>query len=478
MTRTMLPYQRRWVEAAASLKVAEKGRRIGLSWAEAYAATMHAARRAGGNVYYQSYSLENALGFISDCADWAAAVEAAASEIGEVVLAEGDKSILAKRIEFASGHEILALTSAPRAIRSRGRPRDWVVIDEAAFVDDLDAVLKSATAFRVWGGSVHVISTHDGDMSPFASLCREVEEGRRSGYHQRTSFRDAVREGLYRRICEVEGREHTAADEDAWVEDIYAQYRDTAAEELDAIPSSGHGYWISWPLILAAEHTDAGQPDLYADGYAYAGVDIARRRDLWVMSVVEEVGDVLWVRDVQTRLDAPFSEHYQIMDEAWRRYRMLQLSADQTGMGEAPVEEMQARHPGQVEGVLMSGSARLDVATVLRRRFEDRAIRIPRSEELRASLRLLRRAPGPGGASRIVTAGRAGHDHADRAWSLALACAAADTARTGPVEGIVCPRSEAAGIHAAADPDLEPDAPWAGLPLVPSETDASLGGVR
>ena len=59
--RTLLPYQARWVGDAAPLKIAEKSRRIGLSWAEAYDAVVHAG--AGkGNVTYQSYDKEMTRG--------------------------------------------------------------------------------------------------------------------------------------------------------------------------------------------------------------------------------------------------------------------------------------------------------------------------------------------------------------------------------------------------------------------------------
>ena len=52
----------------AGLKVIEKSRRIGVSWAEAYDAVMHAGEDAG-NVYYQAYNQDMTRGFIDDCAE-------------------------------------------------------------------------------------------------------------------------------------------------------------------------------------------------------------------------------------------------------------------------------------------------------------------------------------------------------------------------------------------------------------------------
>ena len=45
--RTLLSYQARWVGDRAGLKVIEKSRRIGMSWAEAYDAVMHAGEGRG-----------------------------------------------------------------------------------------------------------------------------------------------------------------------------------------------------------------------------------------------------------------------------------------------------------------------------------------------------------------------------------------------------------------------------------------------
>jgi phage FluMu gp28-like protein len=41
-----------------------------------------------------------------------------------------------------------------------------VLIDEAAFHDDLDELLKAAMALTMWGSHVVVISTHDGAENP------------------------------------------------------------------------------------------------------------------------------------------------------------------------------------------------------------------------------------------------------------------------------------------------------------------------
>ena len=225
---TLLPYQTRWLADGAGLKVIEKARRVGISWAEAYDAVMHAGAAGSGNVYYQAYNWEMTRGFIADCADWARTLQLTAGSLGETLIDEGQR-IQAFRIAFASGREILAMTSAPRAFRSKGRPGDLAIIDEAAFVDDLGQVLKAAMAFRVWGGRAHVISTHNGEANPFAALCRDLREGARPGSLHRITLEEALAEGLFRKIAAAQGRPWSAEAEAAWEAEIRAEYGHSCA---------------------------------------------------------------------------------------------------------------------------------------------------------------------------------------------------------------------------------------------------------
>ena len=66
---------------------------------------------------------------------------------------EASPSAIAFRLPFRSGKQIYAVTSAPRAFRSKGRPGDRAVLDEAAFVDDLGECLKAALAFLTWAAA-------------------------------------------------------------------------------------------------------------------------------------------------------------------------------------------------------------------------------------------------------------------------------------------------------------------------------------
>ena len=374
-----------------------------MSWAEAYDSVMYAGENLG-NIYYQSYNLDMTRGFIGDCGDWARALQVGAEAVDEALvdLDEGDP-VKAFRMGLASGREIVAMTSAPRAFRSKGRPGDVAVVDEAAFIDDLDEVLKAAMAFRIWGGTVHILSTHNGEASPFNRLVSAIRDGERPGRLHTVTFDEAVTAGLARRRMEVVGEPWSPEIEAAWVEEVRQEYGDDAAEELDCVPAAGAGAWLSWEQIKKVEHDQAGDPGRYAGGRTVIGNDIARRRHLWVAWVLELVGDVAWTREVVELQNASFAEQDDILDELVERYRPSRIAMDQTGMGERPVEDAQRRYGTQrVEGVLMTPAVRLELAGSLKRRVEDVEIRIPKSTAVRQDLHAVRRAAGPTGAPRLV----------------------------------------------------------------------------
>lgn len=420
---TLLPYQSRWVGDASSLKICEKGRRIGLSWAEAYDSVLYAARAVGGgDVYYQSYAHETTRTFIDDCADWARRLKKPVEAVGETLLEpSGERAF---RLPFASGRSIVALTNAPRAFRSHGKPGDRAVLDEAAFVDNLPEALKAALAFRVWGGGVRIISTHNGEGSAFNRLVCDVRDGARPGSLHTVRFRDAIAEGLHRRICAVAGDEWSAAAERDWEAEIRAEYGEAAEEELDCVPRSAGGAWLAWSLIRQAERPE-DELAARAEGPAWIGVDVARRGDLWVLVVAQRVDGVLSVREIVAERGITFAEQRRRVEAALARWRPVRVAVDQTGMGEMFVEDLQRRFGRVIEGVLFSPARRLDIATALRQAFEDGLIRIPASEALRRDLHSVRQEAGATGAPRLV-ADRSGTDgHADRFWAMALAVAAA-----------------------------------------------------
>jgi len=456
----LLAYQSAWVREAAPVAAYRKSRRVGISYTTGYLALLHSALEGRGDVWYQTYSHEAAKEFLTDVRSWAERVDAALVEHGETLLDLGSETdpdtggrravrLTAFQAVFANGRRITAMPGTPRVWRSKGRPRDLGIIDEAAWVDDLAAIMQAAFAFVLTGGAVRIISSAGVADDPFEAFCGDLRAGRRDGALHETYFDDALAAGYYREVvAPANGWAATAEAEAEYRERVVRLYAEHADQELHGVALSAARRWLSDEEIRGCEHPDAQRPALHGGGRWAVGIDIARRRDLWVAVVVEDVHGVLWVREMQEERNLPFwarkepghdSQERRVegLIDSYGRSRLLRIGTDQTGMGEAVTEGYQRRWGDAVEGVLLTESRRLDLAAGLREAFRARRLRIPPRPELRRDLRSMGDT-GSREAPRLAYVGdergrKVSGEHADRFWALAIAVdmAGREPAETG-----------------------------------------------
>ncbi|HIC8274732.1 TPA: hypothetical protein ACW7NY_006315, partial [Klebsiella michiganensis] len=116
------------------------------------------------------------IGYVAKFARVIAAQQAQdVSAIEEFLFEDQDEQgntrmIAAYRVRFASGFQVAALSSRPANIRGL---QGVVVIDEAAFHQDVQGVLDAATALLIWGGRIVIISSHNGKNNPFCQFCND-----------------------------------------------------------------------------------------------------------------------------------------------------------------------------------------------------------------------------------------------------------------------------------------------------------------
>lgn len=256
--QVLLPYQRRWIADQAQIKIGEKSRRTGLTWAEAADAALNGSmsRAAGGcDTFYVGTTKDMAREFIDACAMWAKAYNLAADDVGEEVLADEDKDILVYVINFASGFKIKALSSNPSNLRGM---QGNVIIDEAAFQGDLAALLKAALALTMWGSKVRIISTHNGIENLFNTLITESRAGKRRYSVHRIDIELAIAEGLYKRICQVTRKGWSPEAEDEWLANLLSDTatEEDAREEYYCEPKNGGGTYLARSLRERAARGD------------------------------------------------------------------------------------------------------------------------------------------------------------------------------------------------------------------------------
>ncbi len=248
----LMKHQVEWLKIKTDIKACPKGRRTGITFAESFDAvfTAAASKDAGGmSVYYIGDTKEKGLEFIGYCAKFSRVIAEAQGQIVQIeeflFEDQNDKGetrqITAYRIRYASGFQIVALSSRPENIRGlQGK----VVIDEAAFHPNVQGVMEAATALLIWGGRISVISSHNGKNNPFNQFVKDIENGvfgEDAKVHVVT-FDDAVENGLYERVCFMQGKEATLEGKEKWYKKIRKAYGSRKAamrEELDAIPRDG-----------------------------------------------------------------------------------------------------------------------------------------------------------------------------------------------------------------------------------------------
>jgi len=420
----LMKHQIEWLEDTSDLKLCEKGRRTGITFAEALGDTLIAAadRNAGGdNVFYIGDTKDKGREFIGYVAHFAKTIANDLAEIEEFIFtdyrADGTtRDISAYRVRFPSGFRVEALSSRPENIRGL---QGVVVIDEAAFHKDVREVIDAVNALLIWGGKVRVISTHNGVLNPFNELIAEAKAGKNPFKLHYIPFKTAVENGLYKRVCKVKGFVWSQKAQDEWelrIRNAYGSRTTAMEQELDCIPSEAEGSAltriqieaVSFPAPIirwscddkfknAPEHIRKAEAfdfcerelkpvlaKLNALRTHYFGEDFARSGDL----------TSIWINELAQNLDrrcrllvelrnVPFDQQREILFYIVDRLpRMGGGALDARGNGQYLAEKARQRYGECIHEVMFSQEwYRLEMVPYIEA-FNDQTIEIPEDADV------------------------------------------------------------------------------------------------
>lgn len=431
-----MPYQVAWITDPAHLKICEKARQIGLSYADSYDSVRKAAQKNGRDVWVMSRDEIQAKQYVLYCKRWANVLKYAAADLGEQVFTmDNGKPVKVQVLSFASGANIYALSSNPDAIVGK---TGHVKLDEFALHKDQRTLYAVARPVIQWGGTLSIISTHRGVGTVFNQLVTDIKErGNKMGWSLHTiPIQRAVEDGIVEKINAATGGHETreewlarqraeCIDEEQWLQEYCCQ----PADESTA--------FISYEMITAAETEGCHREMDYLKACPnplYLGWDVARKGDLSVIDVEELAGDVMWERMRIEMRGVTYAAQRAEFDRLMGLPAVRRGCIDATGLGNQMAEEAVTRWGYRAEGVTFTAGVKQDLAGPLRMAHEDRKIRYPRDEALRADLRGIKKETTSAGNVRFV--GEAADSHCDRFWAKALALHAAGT--KGEVFAIVC----------------------------------------
>jgi Mu-like prophage FluMu protein gp28 len=434
----LLPFQQRWVTDNSRLKLAVKARQIGLSWITAYRVVRQKlSKGARLDAWIASRDEVQAQLFLQDAKRFADILNVAAADLGQNVI--DDEGHTAFSLRFANGLRIHSMSSNVDAQAGKRGDR---ILDEFALHPDPRKLYTVAYPGITWGGSLEIFSTHRGSFNYFNELLREItERGNPKGFSlHKITLEDALNEGfLYTLQCKLPLDDPRVQMDEG---DYFSFVRTGSADEESFLqefmcqPADDNTAFLPYDLIAGCEYkeNEPWNTDLLdCKNPLFVGVDVGREHDLTVIWLIEQVGGINFTRRVIELSKQTFDAQEQGLYELLSLPAVRRCCIDQSGLGRQFAERAAKKFGGyKVEGISFTTSTKEELAYPVRVAFEERTIKVPFTNAIRADLRGVRKEVTGSGHVRFAGE-RNRYGHCDRFWALALALHAAKRPASGAI---------------------------------------------
>jgi phage FluMu gp28-like protein len=410
-----LPYQIEWLENTSKIKIWEKSRRIGATYIQAFEDVMDCVRKRVPKVWFSSADMTAAEEYIQYCEKWAKVVNAVASRTADEIIDE-NKGIKKFTLEFSNGTEIHALSSNPKGFRSKGGK---VVLDEFAFHEDADEMWRAAFPVATWGFPIVILSTHNGKNCKFYKFLEQIQAGKLDWYHQKTDIYTAVEQGLADKIL---GRPLTKKEREAWIQEQRDLCNDDIAwaQEYETYPADEATAFLTYDLIKEVERNNILTDLSEVEGDLFLGMDVARKRHLTIIWIIEKIGLQKITRKIEALQDMRFRDQKELLYLYLNHPKLRRACIDDGGLGMQLAEDAQIDFGKfKVEPVRFTQTVKEDLAYQLRNSIEDIGFIIPPDPKIRDDFHSVRKLTTASGNIRF-DAIATGNGHADRFWAAAL----------------------------------------------------------
>jgi phage FluMu gp28-like protein len=478
---SLLPYQRRWIEDDAPLKIVVKARQIGYSFAATLRVVFECLKRKTTWILLSKgerqsrLMMEKVQEHIQSCGIVAQAHECEYFE---------GTSLKQLETRFPNGSVIYGLPANPDTARGYSGN---VTLDEFAFHADAEKIYSALYPSITRGYRLEVISTPNGQQGKFYELAKNaglVEEVR--GPSPNTShltpgtsslapqtwsphycdIYEAVRQGLKINLQQLRAG---CEDDAAWRQEFGCQFVSTAENFFPPeLVSRCLSAEASTEMVLDARSEVRGpsaDTSHLTPSTFFLGIDIGRRHDRTVFWVDEiqarrvgetvpgaryeglgneprtshiapntnsSIGNLSVTRLVRTLSNVPFDTQLACarellgLREGNGAALIRRAAIDATGMG-APLAESLAQEFGpRVEPVVFTAAVKEDLAYRTKRRMENGQTLLPNSREIRRAFSAVKKFVTVSGNVRF-DAERTEAGHSDEFWAKALADYAAES---------------------------------------------------
>ena len=418
-----LPYQVKWLEDKSQIKINEKSRRIGMTYTQAFEDVIDCGVEGKFDVWFSSNNDLNGREYIRYCKDFAKALNMVVKDIENEEIIEETKVY---SIEFKNGYRITALSSSPEQIHGKGGK---IVLDEFARRDDQTDVWEAASpAALVWNNPIRIISTHNGKDTLFYEFVIAVKNGKLDWSIHTITFIDAVKQGLANKVF---GKILNELETNEYVDKVKRSVKKAQiwAQQFMCEPQDESEAFMSYALIeLNVKAKLDSFEELKNRRNLYFGLDIARKKNLTVLWVVEQVTPELSVtRHIRTMQDMSFPDQLRVIRPYLDLPYAQRMCLDYTGMGVGIGDQLTEEYgEGKIECVTFTLQTKQNIGFSLRNRMQDSGFHIPNDETIMDDFHSVKKETTSTGNIRLVAdTNEDTGSHADYFWAAALANEAA-----------------------------------------------------
>ena len=402
----LLPWQRKWVRDSARFKIGLWSRQTGKSFSTSCEAAEDSAAQPknSSNLWVcLSAGERQALEWMEKAKKWSEALKVTVDSYEEI--RDSANALMSRsEIRFANGARIIAIPANPDTARGYSGN---LVLDEFAIhekpAEIWAAIYPSITNPLTGVKKLRIVSTPKGRGNKFADLWEHNEKYSK----HKVTIEDAVRMGL---PIDIEELKAGVDDPDIWAQEYMCEFIDNTSVLLP--------YEMIGKCESESIKDDGSSP-------LYVGMDIGRQKDLSVIVTAVKLGDVLAVVDVTELKRMPFNDQLDVLLSKCLASRVRRVCIDSAGIGAMLAEEATRKGGAKFEGVQFNVQTKGEMYGLMRRKFEERSIRVPVSRDLREDLHAVQHIVSTGG-NVTYSAPRNADGHSDRAAALALCCRAAD----------------------------------------------------
>ena len=431
-----LATQERWIRSKARLKIMQKTRRYGGSYANAYAVAEKTSLK--GQIFDSWIGSRDLLAArlgIGDVKFFSKMLNVGCIDRGEVALSD-DKALRAFEVEFANGRFARGLSSSPDAFAGK---QGHITLDEFALHKDPRQLYGIVQPGIMRGGSLSIISTHRGTGNFFNELIKEVvQKGNPKRFDLFTiTIEEAVKEGLWLKIQQTLEDNGVEDERLGWSDDQFLQSlrAECATEEMwmqeyMCQPCDDNSALLTWEEILGASRTETELAELLravpASAPRFIGMDIGRRNHPSVIWQWVKHNGLMIEEEVTPLLNMAFASQEQELYSRLEKLPAVSCHIDATGLGMQLAENAVKRFPGRVTPVTFNTHIKVEMAVKSKRKFQDGLVRIADNTKRQYELYSIKQKAGA--ADSIVITSEAGlsEGHSDYAWAAFLGLHAAE----------------------------------------------------